>query len=97
MLDDENITKFKQAEKALANLFSFIIIKEMQQNYGNMWMNMRFMKDPPWEFRDCLLNLRHYWKTVYKNSLQKQTLKIIEDLILLLKEDHCMYSLFIIM
>lgn len=89
--DNHTAKKVESAETALGNLFSFIIIKEMQQCYGVAWHEMKFMEKPPWSFEKCLQRIRYYWNNVYKNTLQKQALKVVEDLVSLIKEHQSMY------
>lgn len=96
MIEDKNkpdiAVKTEEIKVSLGNLFSFIIMKEMNKSYGDIWDKMKFMKDPPWSYLDCLERMKHYWSAVFKLNLQKQTFKVIEDLINYLKNKQCKFT-----
>lgn len=96
LIQDKDIpdiaVKAEEIKVSLGNLFSFIIMKEMNKSYGSIWNKMKFMEDPPWSYMDCLERMKHYWSAVFKINLQKQAFKVVEDLIDFINNKKCKYG-----
>lgn len=76
----------------LSNLCNAIIVGEMKETYGDVWNKMKFMKDHPWNLIECLDRIKYYWGNVYSDKMQKQCIKIIDDLITF-SGNWCKYKL----
>ncbi|XP_060534654.1 transcriptional protein SWT1 [Cylas formicarius] len=81
------IMKTKKTQKIsvkMGMLCSQIICECCREAYGEVWLKMDLLSNPPWSLVECLKRMRKYWFSVFRMKLLKQCSKTIDDFLRIL-------------
>ncbi|XP_028134692.1 transcriptional protein SWT1-like [Diabrotica virgifera virgifera] len=86
----KNMKSVKIMEK-LSILCSEVICECAKNAYGDVWLKMDMLSEPPWSFFECLKRFQKYWTAVFQDKLMKQFKCTVEKLFQLLNsgKDFC--------
>lgn len=54
--------------------------------FGLTTKHIEMLQGSPWTFKGCLERIKKYWSTVFRDLLLKQSLKTVEELMVLLEK-----------
>lgn len=79
-------TVYQPIVQPLEDLLSKIILHCCQQMFGLTTKHIEMLQGSPWTFKGCLERIKKYWSTVFRDLLLKQSLKTVEELMVLLEK-----------